>query len=43
MHKVNINKRQSFEAFYPLDALVNDAGRNAEGKATAMHGLRILG
>jgi hypothetical protein len=42
MHKVNIHKRQSFEAFYPLDALVNDAGRNAEGKATVMHGLRIL-
>ena len=42
MQSVNINQRETIESYYPLDSFVHDANQNARGKASVMHGLRIL-
>lgn len=42
MQSVNINQRDTIESYYPLDSFVHDANQNARGKATVMHGLRIV-
>ena len=42
MTSANINDRSSVERLYPRDAFEADAGSNARGKATVLHGLRIL-
>ncbi len=42
MQKVNINRRDSVENFYPRSAFEEDARRNSEAKTTVHHGVRIL-
>lgn len=41
MATANVNDRTTIERLYPREAFARDAGRNADPKATAQHGLRI--
>jgi hypothetical protein len=40
--RVNLRDRGSLERFYPRDAFERDAARNADAKATVLHGVRIV-
>ena len=42
MTTASIHDRASVERLYPRDAFEADAGMNARGKASVLHGLRIL-
>jgi hypothetical protein len=42
MTSASIHDRASLERLYPRDAFDADAGSNALGKTTVLHGLRIL-
>ncbi|WP_375460512.1 hypothetical protein [uncultured Enterovirga sp.] len=40
--KANLNDRASLEQLYPRDKFRQDAGQNSVGKASVLHGLRIM-
>jgi hypothetical protein len=42
MQCVNINKRETLEAYYPQDSFLHDANHNAMARTPVMHGLCIL-
>ena len=42
MTTASIHDRASVERLYPRDAVEADAGMNARGKASVLHGVRIL-
>jgi hypothetical protein len=42
MTSASIHDRASIERLYPRDAFEADAGSNARGKTTVLHGVRIL-
>jgi hypothetical protein len=40
--RVNLHNRESLERFYPRDEFERDAARNADAKASVLHGVRIV-